>query len=172
MIDFIVSAFLYILPAYIANSGAALFGGGTPIDFGRKMRDGHRILGDGKSWRGLAVGIFFGAVAGYVIGYLTQLTPYAALNLEKYALLGVLLSAGAMVGDLTGSFIKRRLGMERGAAFPLLDQLDFLIGAILFGAPIYLPGFLTILFLVIATPGIHLFLNYMGYKLKCKRVPW
>ncbi len=38
------------------------------------------------------------------------------------ALLGILLGLGAMLGDLGGSFIKRRFQLKRGALAPLLDQ--------------------------------------------------
>ena len=40
-----------------------------------------------------------------------------------------MLSFGALLGDMTKSFFKRRLGYERGAKFPLVDQLDFVAGA-------------------------------------------
>ena len=36
-------------PAYIANSVAVLTGGKYPIDQGRTLSDGKRILGDGKT---------------------------------------------------------------------------------------------------------------------------
>src|SRR2546422_10015344 len=49
-------AFWFLLPAYVANPMAVVFGGGTPMDFGRALRDGRRILGDGKTWRGVARG--------------------------------------------------------------------------------------------------------------------
>ncbi|MCH1524609.1 MAG: CDP-archaeol synthase, partial [Candidatus Thalassarchaeaceae archaeon] len=48
--------------AYLANTGAMLFGKWIPnktgmsviiIDGGRNYSDGYRILGDGKSWNGL-----------------------------------------------------------------------------------------------------------------------
>ena len=57
-------AFWSLLPAHAANPLAVVFGGGTPMDFGRSLRDGKRILGDGKTWRGF-VG---GAASGFVLG--------------------------------------------------------------------------------------------------------
>src|SRR5437867_4461168 len=57
-------AFWFLLPAYVANPMAVVFGGGTPMDFGRSMRDGRRVLGDGKTWRGFAGGIASGFVLG------------------------------------------------------------------------------------------------------------
>src|SRR5665647_3184936 len=55
-----------MLPAYLPNSFAAVFGGGKPIDGGRTLKDGRRIIGDGKTYRGLFSGIFFGVLAGSI----------------------------------------------------------------------------------------------------------
>ena len=49
-------AFWIMIPAYIPNPAAALVGGGTPIDFGKCAKDGNRLFGDGKTWRGLIGG--------------------------------------------------------------------------------------------------------------------
>ena len=42
-----------------------------------------------------------------------------------------ILAIGSLLGDLGGAFIKRRLGMERGAKAPILDQYNFIAGAML-----------------------------------------
>jgi CDP-2,3-bis-(O-geranylgeranyl)-sn-glycerol synthase len=172
MIDVVIRALLFILPAYIANSSAALFGGGRPLDLGRKMGDGRRILGSGKTFRGLGLGIFFGAVAGNVEGYLLQGTQWAMGGVGLYTLLGFLLASGAMLGDLVKSFFKRRLGVKQGAMLPVVDQLDFVAGALLLASPLAFPGWNELVVLVVLTPAVHLFLNWLGYKLKCKKVPW
>ena len=39
---------------------------------------------------------------------------------------------GAMTGDAIGAFIKRRLNMKPGQAAPILDQWDFVFGALAF----------------------------------------
>ena len=54
----ILQALWIIIPAYVSNASAVLVGGGTPIDFGKNWSDGKRILGDGKTWRGLLSGTF------------------------------------------------------------------------------------------------------------------
>ena len=41
------------MPAYLANTIAVLTGGKYPIDQGKTLADGNRILGDGKTWSGL-----------------------------------------------------------------------------------------------------------------------
>jgi len=51
----VVTAVWLMLPAYIPNNAAVLGGGGRPIDGGRTL-GGHRMLGDGKTWRGTAIG--------------------------------------------------------------------------------------------------------------------
>lgn len=162
---FVVQAFIYIFPAYIANSSAALIGGKKPLDFGKKLKDGRRILGNGKTFRGAIVGLFLGSLTGIIIGYLLN-------DITFYLTLGILLSTGAVVGDIVASFFKRRLGWKRGKFIPLLDQWDFLIGAIIFGLVVFYPSIETFLFLLIITPPIHLFVNSIGYLLKLKSVPW
>jgi len=78
-----------------------------------------------------------------------------------------------MLGDALGSFIKRRFGLERGEPAPLLDQLSFLLIALLMyqlaygrlDAPI-------VATLIAATPPVHLLANYLAYRLRLKEKPW
>jgi len=171
IIIFVIASFLYILPAYIANSSAALFGGGYPLDFGMKLKR-HRIFGSGKTFRGFILGVLFGTVAGNVMGFLLAGTAFSLGTIELYTALGFLLSVGAMLGDLVKSFFKRRLGFKSGQMLPIIDQLDFVIGAIALGSFAYIPSIKTVIFLIIITPLIHLLLNIIGYLLKLKKVPW
>src|SRR6266571_4927476 len=50
-----------------ANPMAVVFGGGTPIDFGRTLGDHERLFGDGKTWRGLVGGTLSGAFLGLLL---------------------------------------------------------------------------------------------------------
>ncbi|MBI4214650.1 CDP-2,3-bis-(O-geranylgeranyl)-sn-glycerol synthase [archaeon] len=168
----VINALLFILPAYIGNSSAALFGHGKPVDGGRVWSDGKRLFGDGKTWLGLFAGVFFAFAAGTVEGFLLQNTGFEIGGIEKYAVLGFLLGAGAMVGDLAGSFLKRRLSFERGQKAPLWDQLNFVLGALVFAGLVFIPSWPELLVILIATPGIHLLINWIGHELKCKNVPW
>ena len=54
-------------PAYIANSVAVLTGGKYPIDQGKILSDGNRILGDGKTWSGLLGGTLGGIMFGILL---------------------------------------------------------------------------------------------------------
>lgn len=85
---------------------------------------------------------------------------------------GFLLSFGALIGDLIGSFIKRRLNLERGHPTPPLDQLDFIVGALVFSFIIFIPPLEIIIVLLVLTPMIHLTANIIGYKLGLKKEPW
>ncbi len=117
MMELIAESLWYILPAYMSNMAPVLMGGGSPVDLGKRWMDGRRVLGDHKTWRGFASGMALGTLTGI---------------LQGDPIRGFLLSAGAMCGDLLGSFIKRRLGLPPGRDAPVLDHLDFVVVAMLF----------------------------------------
>jgi len=180
MLELLLKSIWLMLPAYIPNPVAALTGGGTPIDFGKHFVDGRRILGDGKTFRGL----FFGTLAGFLVGMLEHFiaTPlrmpsFGDGGAETFIIL-LSLSFGAMLGDTVKSFFKRRLGLERGAMFPLVDQLDFVAGALILcylTSPSWFSVNFTrdvILTVIIITPLLHLTVNFVGYKMGKKSVPW
>jgi len=50
---------LFIVPAYLANAGMVIVGGGKPIDGGKTFIDGKPIFGPGKTWNGLIKGPLF-----------------------------------------------------------------------------------------------------------------
>ncbi|NJE08344.1 CDP-2,3-bis-(O-geranylgeranyl)-sn-glycerol synthase [Thermococcus sp. M39] len=165
----LLEALWYILPAYFANASPVIFKGRTPMDFGKKFRDGRRILGDGKTWRGFFGGLFTGTLIAVVQYYITP-NFYGSFTMALK--LGFALSLGALLGDLIGSFIKRRIGMPRGYPAVGLDQWGFLITALILAYPIktLLTG--QVLFLLTVTPFIHWFANIFAYKMKWKSVPW
>src|SRR2546426_7158956 len=63
-LEAIPQALWFFLPAFVANPMAVVFGGGTPIDFGRILGDRERLFGDGKTWRGPVGGTVSGGVLG------------------------------------------------------------------------------------------------------------
>ena len=73
----LLTTLYFILPAYFANGGALVFGGGTPIDFGKSDSNGVRWVGDGVTWRGMIVGTIIGMITGAVQGYIApMILPY------------------------------------------------------------------------------------------------
>jgi CDP-2,3-bis-(O-geranylgeranyl)-sn-glycerol synthase len=186
MIDLIIKALWLMFPAYIPNSFAAIFGGGKPIDGGRFLKDGRRIIGDGKTYMGFFSGIFFGVLTGSIQIWLNS-NGFKILGIDVpafgqnyiYALKVVFaLSCGSLLGDLFKSFFKRRMNLKRGAPFPLVDQLDFVIGSWVFVYLISPEWFIsnftpnvTIIVLII-TPLLHLATNIIGYFIGVKKEPW
>ncbi len=181
----LAQAFWFMIPAYVANPTAVLFGGGKPMDSGLRLKDGRRLLGDGKTWRGFAGGIFSGMLIGstqHLSASFAGAGQFAFGSPFQAAFLIFLLPCGALLGDILGSFIKRRAGIERGAKTPGLDQYDFLIGAIILLLAFQTGWFLRIyvldgaiiglIFIVLITPPLHRAVNVLGYRLGKKDVPW
>ncbi|RLG35585.1 CDP-2,3-bis-(O-geranylgeranyl)-sn-glycerol synthase [Methanosarcinales archaeon] len=177
MIESIISTILtslwLILPAYFANSSPVIFGGGKPIDHGLRI-NGKRLFGDGKTYRGTAAGICCGILAGLLQNYIG-----ASINAPSFPLsVLILISTGALFGDLVESLIKRRLGIEQGSFFFPFDQLDFVLGVYLFlwlfAHEWFLQHFtpMIIITLIIITPLLHVLSNVFGYLAGKKDVPW
>jgi CDP-2,3-bis-(O-geranylgeranyl)-sn-glycerol synthase len=158
----IIGAMKFIFPAYCANAVPVIAGGGKPMDFGKNFFDGKRVFGNNKTYRGfffgLAVGIAVGLVECFLFGY-----PL---------LFSVLSPLGALLGDLAAAFLKRRLGIAPGGLFPVVDQVDFVVGALLFSLPLAIVSWALAFAVLIITPPIHLVTNFVAYKLKLKKNPW
>lgn len=166
----IASALKFIFPAYCANGTPVLAGGGTRMDFGKNFFDGKRIFGNNKTFRGFffgwGVGIGVGLVEGMVFGFANYPIVFS-----------LLIPLGALLGDLTGAFIKRRLSIAPGGLLPIVDQIDFVVGALVFSIPLALISWAGInwevaVAVLLITPPIHLFTNFVAYKLKLKKNPW
>ena len=171
------------LPAWIANATPVLGGGGRAIDGGRCYSDGRRILGDGKTIRGFIVGIIFGSLVGlgqmlaapYLHPLLAQfvtVTPEMELVLYMQLPVAILMSFGALTGDIVGSFIKRRVNVKSGNPSPFMDQLGFILMALIFAYPLIQPEPIYVVILILVTLGIHWISNVLGYLLGLKKNPW
>lgn len=182
-LNIIAIAFLttlyFILPAYFSNGGALAFGGGTPVDFGKSDKNGARWIGDGVTWRGIFAGTIIGIITGAVQGYIAPmilpvLKPYLITpiitDVNSGILIGFLLGFGALLGDAIGSFLKRRLGIGRGKPAPILDQLDFIIVAIILVSPVVEVKILFVAIAIALTLIIHLIANGGAYLLGLKDV--
>lgn len=159
---------LYVAPLYIANSSPLLVHGRIPLDFNKKIL-GEPIFGKGKTILGTIAGITAGTGAGTII-YL--LFPLVQTYLSNYILLAFLLSTGAILGDITKSFFKRRFHIKSGEKWELADQLDFVLGGIILSTFVRIPETWLVILLLVATFFIHKSFNYVAFKLKLKNVPW
>lgn len=180
-----LSGIFLFLPALLPNSAAVLFGGGIPVDLGRSWR-GKRVLGDGKTWRGLVGGVSAGTSLGLLLALLTISLDTSSLWRWGHGLepLGLVfsLALGSLLGDMGGAFIKRRLGMERGQKALGLDQYDFVLGGLVLTYLLfpewvlqhYIEGeaILALLTLLVFIPVLHRGINIIGFKLGKKKEPW
>jgi CDP-2,3-bis-(O-geranylgeranyl)-sn-glycerol synthase len=165
----------------VPNNVAVLAGGGPPIDGGRTWR-GDRLLGDGKSWRGTAAGTVAGTTLALALSVLRpSFASATGIPVPSFPVaVALALALGAMVGDIAASFLKRRTGRRRGKPFPVLDQLDFVVGALSLAAAVD-PGWFVATFLepplvlvvvVVITPALHLLTNFLAFKLDLKSEPY
>ena len=171
MANLIIETFWLLLPAGIANMSPVLFKWvpvlQTPVDFGRKFRN-KPVFGRNKTYRGLLFGILAAILTVWlqkIIG-LPSLVDYAAINV---IILGALLGGGALAGDLVKSFLKRQRGIKPGKQWVPFDQLDWIIGALIF-VSFYIPLSLTQVITGLILFGIlHPIINLIGYALKIKK---
>ena len=169
----------FILPAYFSNGAGLLFGGGMPVDFGKSDKNGVRWIGDGVTWKGLIGGTIIGIITGtlqglaapYILSNFGQfITTPIITNVSEGILIGFLLGFGALLGDALGSFLKRSLGIGRGKPAPLLDQLDFLIVALILVSFVVKLDWVFIVMAIVLTLIIHLLANTGAYLLGLKDV--
>ncbi|QQS54874.1 MAG: CDP-archaeol synthase [Candidatus Competibacteraceae bacterium] len=83
--------------------------GARPLDGGRVLADGYRLLGGSKTWRGVLLAPLASGVTAVLLGL-----P---------GMIGVVVGLAAMLGDLLSSFSKRRLGMAASSMAFGLDQI-------------------------------------------------
>lgn len=208
----LMTLWLY-LPGFLANTFAMMWGkwlpktgfGPWPIDGGRNWKDGNRILGDGKTWNGLIGGSMTSGLLCMLIVSLMGDAPDAS-NIESGVfahpltgfegawfdiggemlsafILGTFLGFACLLGDSTGSFVKRRRGLKRegevSSKAPLLDTLPFAIMVFLWGQLFLGNSLLSstdlvipMLALVVITPILHRSFNLIGYAIGWKDVPY
>jgi len=168
-------ALFFIFPAYVANAIPVIVGGGRAIDGGKKMPDGKPIFGSHKTVRGFAAGIVAGTLTGAAQNAALQRLNVPSdfvLPFQFSIWLGFAISFGALMGDLVHSFVKRRIGIIEGAPLPIADQLDFVVGAVLFSFLVSPPPLITILIIFVITLPVHLLANFLAYVAGVKKTPW
>lgn len=166
----VVSTLWLLVPAYIANATPVVFSGERRLDGGRELY-GRPLLGAGKTVFGTLSGLLSGVIATFILLWLQ-----ASFTLPEFLpaislWLGGLLTVGAVSGDVLASFVKRRLGLERGEPLPLVDQLDFYFGAILLSSLIFFDFKIFIMGLIV-TPPVHKLFNLLAFKVSLKDVSW
>lgn len=177
MIETLALAFWFFVPAAAANSIPVVASKveplkkwTTPMDFGKKWR-GKPVLGANKTWRGLFVGVTLACIIA-AIQYAVWLPPeFADKSFGFMVFLGGVMGLGALVGDAVESFFKRRINRDAGQSWFPFDQIDYVLGGIVFTLPfVQLP--LSAYFWVVALYFvIHVASVYLFYKLGVREHP-
>ncbi len=151
-----------------------------PLDFGLAYQ-GRRIFGANKTLRGLLVMVGATAFWVFVQHGLFAGRDWAAGLAAPFALAhplawGALAGAGYVAGELPNSFIKRRRGIDAGAAAPgaaravfwVVDQVDSVVGVLVFLYPVWQPSGAVVLALFAVTllvhPAVALVMFFLGLK--------
>jgi len=183
MTHLVLQALYFMLPAYIANALPVIFSniyiGGVfekPVDLGKKWH-GERVFGDNKTVKGFFVGVVGGIVTCFVQFLFFANVYLHNLSVIDYTfvgavIIGFLLGFGALVGDSVKSFIKRRVGIDPGAPFPVFDQLDYVIGSLIFVLIAVALPLDILLAALIVSPILPVIANIIAYFLGLKKVWW
>lgn len=128
----------YFLPLLVANSVPVLV---RRIDL-LNIPISKKYFGANKTYRGFIFGLLAGMLTYSIQYYLFSLDILSGISIINYErmplILGFLIPFGGLLGDLVESFVKRRLHIKPGKDWLPYDQYDFIIGALLFTAPVYI----------------------------------
>jgi len=177
----ILKAFYFCWPAYLANMMPVIFDKlgilkslKKPIDGGLKFGS-NRLLGENKTWRGIAAGIIGGIIAAFIQYCLFRgniFNNFTIIDYSGFFILGLLGGLGAIIGDLVKSFFKRRFGVKSGRSWPIFDQIDYIAGFILFTYWLARPSWEIIFVAVVLSVILNPLVNYSAYLLGIKKVWW
>jgi CDP-2,3-bis-(O-geranylgeranyl)-sn-glycerol synthase len=181
--ELVIKSFYFMLPVYFANMAPVFLAKipyfkelNAPMDFGKEIGK-KRVLGSHKTWRGFIGAIIAAIIVVFVQKALMAYGFFSSISLVDYGsanlvLFGFLLGFGAMAGDAVKSFFKRRIDIGPGQSWPFFDQVDYIIGALLFVSIIYRPPLDVVITVFIITPILNILTNALGYFLKLKEVWW
>ena len=169
-----ISALLLFLPAGIANAVPVLVKKvpglkklNAPLDGGASFK-GKRLLGANKTWRGLISGtIVSGLIAWILYPYLSIDTGSTLHGIT----LGCAIGFGALLGDAVESFFKRQKEIPSGSSWLLFDQLDYVMGALLFSVPFVRLEGIDYVLVILTYFVLHFIVSYIGYLLGLKDKP-
>lgn len=150
-----------------------------PLDGYLKLRH-KRIFGDHKTIRGLLSGILTGIITAYLQVFIfhhsqffrdVSLVGSVNYNLLNPFLLGFLGSFGALFGDAAKSFFKRQLNIPAGKSWFPADQIDYIIGGIIFTSFYIQLSWKLYLLLFIIWFFLHPLSTFIGWLLRLKDEP-
>ena len=175
---FVLKCFYLMLPAYFANMAPVMVKRINlfvfPIDFNKKLNK-KPVLGKNKTFRGLFFGVVFAVIVSYLqfrlynMGFLKNISFF---DYQRWFLFGLLMGFGALIGDLVKSFFKRRLGIWPGEMFVPFDQMDFVIGSLLFVMPVFRLTLWIFIISLLLSFVLHIIVNHLAFYLKIRNEKW
>ena len=162
----------------------------VPIDNGKTLKDGNRLFGDNKTWKGLIGYIIFGMICTMLWGIVCGNTPYLRQHNYFYAnhaggviynlIIGFLLGLFYALFELPNSFIKRRLGIKEGKppkgiakfVFIFLDQADSIFGCVMVLSFVYPMTALFYFGCVLLGAATHIVINILLYLARLRKNPF
>jgi|TARA_Y100000294_G_scaffold175116_1_gene194525 CDP-2,3-bis-(O-geranylgeranyl)-sn-glycerol synthase len=168
-----------MLPAYFANMAPVIVKNifnnlEFPLDFNKKIKN-KPIFGKNKTFRGLIFGILFAVIIAYLqfLFYNNNLfVNISIVNYSDWLLIGLLMGFGTIFGDLVESFVKRRMNYESGKSFIPWDQMDFVIGALIFVYPIVKLSLDKIIIILLLSFILHIIANHIAFYTGVRRERW
>lgn len=172
MIVYIVKIIWFFLPIGFANMAPVFVKKinilNIPVDFNKKI-NGEPILGVNKTIRGLFAATIFGEIIFLLQKILFNFDFFKAISLIDYQYIpwfaGLFMGFGAIFGDMIKSFFKRRLKINPGKSWIPFDQIDYVLGGILFFSWFYILTFIDIFSLLFTGIILHIIVNTIGYYL-------
>lgn len=149
---------------------------GYPVD-GYKRIGNVRILGDHKTWRGVITGVIIGTLVSvaqaHVVSKYPGFFPFipVAYRFQNPLFMGLLLSFGALCGDIVKSYFKRQFSIASGKSWLGFDQIDYVLGGVLFSLFYILYPLQVYAVIIIEWVIIHVVASGIGYILSLKKAP-
>jgi len=144
------------------------------VDFGKTLF-GKRIFGQNKTFRGFFVGITFSIIVSF-LQYILDANKIIEIEklsgLWQFMLFGFLAGFGALLGDSVESFFKRQFGIKEGRPFVPFDQIDYILGFLLFTSIVVDWGWKEIFFALLCGLFLNPIINFLAYLFKIKKTYW
>ena len=158
---------LYLMaPAYLANMAPPFLkywkGWNRPIS--KRWFGEHKTVGGFVFGLTVAIGT---ACAQWAIDWEGSLVSY-----DDWPLIGFALGFGALGGDTLKSFFKRARGIPPGESWVPADQLDFVLGALIFAWPWARLDWSDVLIIVAVSFVGDIAVNQAAYRLKIRDTGW
>lgn len=148
-----------------------------PIDAGKTYKN-KRILGDHKTFRGV--------LSAVIIALITSLVQYIAATNSQwlqanllivdytnsiFIIMGTFMGLGAIIGDGIKSFFKRQASVPSGKSWFPYDQIDYILGGLLFTLPFLLLPLQNYLYVLTLWFFLHIVSVYFGWLANVRKDP-